>query len=76
MPPMLAFHGDADNTVPTRQALALRDKLVATGNTSELVLVPGGDHTFISQLPEWRDKSRVRIREFLAAQQLLPKVGQ
>ncbi len=76
MPPVLAFHGDADTTVPTRQAFALRDKLVVTGNPSELVLVTGGDHTFTSQLPEWKDKSRVRIREFLAAQQLLPKVGQ
>jgi len=42
MPPTLAFHGDADNTVPYDQALVLRKKLVAAGNDCELVTVPGG----------------------------------
>jgi acetyl esterase/lipase len=72
MPPVLAFHGDADSIVDPRQALALRDKLVANGNQCTLVTVPGGDHTFSSQLPEWKDKSRERIKEFLASQKLLP----
>ena len=72
MPPMLVFHGDADKTVPQRQSLALRDKLVATSNICELVSVPGGDHGFITQLPEWKDKTRDSIKAFLNKQKLLP----
>lgn len=65
MPPMLVFHGDADHTVPYAQAQALHAKLTATGNVCELVTVPGGDHGFSTQLPEWKDKSREKIRAFL-----------
>lgn len=72
MPPVLAFHGDADRTVPHRQAVALDEKLRASGNASELVTVPGGSHSFSGQLPEWREKSRALIREFLRRQDLLP----
>ncbi len=75
MPPVLEFHGDADKTVPQTQAIALRDKLKATGNECEFVSVPGGDHGFTSQLPEWKDKSRVIITEFLRKQGLLPTGG-
>jgi acetyl esterase/lipase len=72
MPPVLAFHGDADKTVPQQQAIALRDSLVGSGNVCEFVSVPGGDHGFTSQLPEWKDKSRAMIKEFFAKQSLLP----
>jgi acetyl esterase/lipase len=72
MPPTLAFHGDADKTVPFRQAAALREKLVVAGNVCELVTVPGGDHSFTSQLPEWKEKARTMIRDFLTRQGLLP----
>lgn len=65
MPPMIVFHGAADRTVPYAQAEALHAKLVATGNACELVTVPGGDHNFSSQLPEWKNKSRTMIRAFL-----------
>ncbi len=73
MPPMLVFHGDADTTVPQRQSLALRDKLIATGNVSEFVNVPGGSHNFSGDLPEWREKTRTIILDFLARQNLLPE---
>ncbi|HMP83288.1 MAG TPA: alpha/beta hydrolase fold domain-containing protein [Verrucomicrobiota bacterium] len=73
MPPVLAFHGDADPTVPVRQALALRDALIASGNQCELILVPGGNHGFSSQFPEWKDKSRAIITEFLKTQGLTAK---
>ncbi len=73
MPPMLAFHGDADNTVPLRQALALRDKLVATGNTCDLHIVPGGGHNFGNDVPEWKEKSRQLIIDFLEARGLLSR---
>lgn len=74
MPPVLAFHGDADPLVPAQQAIALRDKLKAMDGACELVLVPGGNHGFTTQFPEWRDKSRERVREFLARENLLPLV--
>ena len=54
------------------QSIALRDKLVAGGNTCELVTVPGGTHGFQSQLPEWKDKSRALMQEFLTKQGILP----
>lgn len=72
MPPVLVFHGDADNTVTNRQSIALRDKLVAGKNVCELVTVPGGDHGFQTQLPEWKDKSREIVKEFLTKQSILP----
>lgn len=65
MPAVLAFHGDADLTVPVAQALALRDKLVATGNTCQLIIVPGGGHNFGTEFPEWREKSRSILLGFL-----------
>lgn len=71
MPPVLVFHGDADKTVPVRQALALRDKLVATGNPCELHLVPGGGHNFGNDVPEWKEKSRQLVIEFLKKQGLI-----
>jgi acetyl esterase/lipase len=65
MPPVLAFHGDKDALVPLAQAIALRDKLVATGNSCELHIVPGGGHNFGGDVPEWRGKSRALMLEFL-----------
>jgi acetyl esterase/lipase len=65
MPPVLVFHGDADTTVTNRQSIALRDKLVASSNICELITVPGGNHGFQSQLPEWKDKTRATVKEFL-----------
>jgi acetyl esterase/lipase len=71
MPPVLAFHGDKDALVPLAQAIALRDKLVATGNSCELHIVPGGGHNFGGDVPEWREKSRALMLEFLKAQGLV-----
>lgn len=72
MPPLLAFHGDADTLVPPRQALALRDRWLASGNRCELHLVPGGGHNFGQDVPAWQEKSRELLREFLQRQGLLP----
>jgi acetyl esterase/lipase len=71
MPPMLLFHGDADETVPCQQTIDLDTALKAGGNSSELVIVPGGSHAFVSQLPEWKAKTKEIIREFLNKQGLL-----
>jgi acetyl esterase/lipase len=72
MPPMIVLHGDADTTVPQRQSLALRDKLLETGNTVEFINVPGGSHNFGGDLPEWKDRTRTLIAAFLTKQNLLP----
>ncbi|MGD0059068.1 MAG: alginate lyase family protein [Verrucomicrobiia bacterium] len=72
MPPVLLFHGDADTTVTNAQSIALRDRLVATSNVCELVTVPGGNHGFQSQLPEWKDKARAIMKDFLTKQGVLP----
>jgi acetyl esterase len=72
MPPVLAFHGDADKTVPLRQAVALRDKLTATGNACELHIVPGGGHNFGNDVPAWQEKSRELMIAFLRRQRLVP----
>jgi acetyl esterase/lipase len=72
MPPVLVFHGDADTTVTNAQSIALRDKLVASSNVCELITVPGGTHGFQSQLPEWKDKARAAVQEFLTKQGVLP----
>lgn len=72
MPPVLAFHGDADKTVPLAQSVALRDKLVAAGNTCELHIVPGGGHNYGGDVPEWREKTRTLLNDFLRRQNLLP----
>src|SRR5688572_5896111 len=65
MPPVLAFHGDADKLVSVNQAIALREKLVASGNHCELHVVPGGGHNFGNDVPEWQQKSRDLMQEFL-----------
>jgi acetyl esterase len=68
MPPVLMFHGDMDTTVPYHIAVTLRDTLVAASNTCELVTIRGGGHGLP---PEWKDKSREMIKEFLEQQKLL-----
>jgi acetyl esterase/lipase len=72
MPPVLVFHGDADTTVTNAQSIALHDKLVAGSNVCEFITVPGGNHGFQSQLPEWKDKARGIMEEFLTKQGVLP----
>jgi acetyl esterase len=75
MPPVLAFHGDADKLVPLAQAVALRETLLASGNACELIIVPGGSHNFGADQPEWREKSRDFILRFLAERELIAPGG-
>jgi acetyl esterase len=69
MPPILMFHGDADKTVPYRIAVALNARLLATSNVCEFVTIPGGGHGIG---PDWKDKSRLMVKEFLEKQKILP----
>ncbi len=71
MPLVLAFHGDADKTVPLAQSLALRDKLTATGNICELHVVPGGSHNYGGDLPEWWTKTKQLFAAFVRERGLL-----
>ena len=48
MPPTIIFHGTADETVPYANSVALRDKLVATGNRAALVTFEGLGHSYNS----------------------------
>lgn len=72
MPPVLVFHGDADTTVTNRESIVLEQKLIASGNLCERINVPGGIHGFQSQLPEWKEKSRDIMEEFLTKLGILP----
>ena len=65
MPPTLMFHGDADQTVPYAQAVALHAKFVAGGNRCDFVTVPGGRHNIAEPDPTWRDRSRDQVVAFL-----------
>lgn len=46
VPPILTFHGDADQTVPYEHAVRLTNALKAAGADARLVTVPGGRHGF------------------------------
>lgn len=72
MPPVLMFHGTADRVVDYRQAEALHAKLTAQGNGCEFVTVPEGSHGFSTELPEWRERSRAKVKAFLEQHGLLP----
>jgi acetyl esterase/lipase len=65
MPPVLMFHGDADQTVPYAQAVALDARLREGGNASRLVTVPGGRHSIGEVDPSWRERSRGMVVAFL-----------
>lgn len=43
-PPVMQVHGDKDDIVPLEHASKLHQELQSTGVTSELVVIPGGNH--------------------------------
>ncbi len=45
-PPLLLIHGDRDLTVPVQQSKVLKEKFDETGLTSELIVHPGGGHSY------------------------------
>jgi acetyl esterase len=48
IPPVLLFHGDADQTVPTRQSERYAEALSAVGGSVRLVRYADGDHAFLN----------------------------
>jgi len=71
MPPALVFHGDGDTTVtkPANPSRCMTSSLRAA-TCASFVNVPTGTHGFQTQLPEWKDKSRVIMKDFLTRQHL------
>lgn len=51
-PPMLLIHGDADRSIPAHQSQAFDAALRAAGVKSELLIIPGVDHSLIGPTPE------------------------
>ena len=75
MPPLIEFHGVEDKVIPVAVAVALRERLLATGNVAELVAIPGGGHNFVADVPAWKEKTLQMIRDFLERQRVLPADG-
>jgi hypothetical protein len=46
MPPTLLVHGGADEVVPVRESLELRDLLLRHGRSCEVKVYPGAGHVF------------------------------
>lgn len=49
LPPVLGFHGDADRTVPLKEAEDLRDLLAAKGLAGEVQIYKGVGHMFLKE---------------------------
>ena len=73
MPPVLLIHGDIDEAVPYRTAVALHDKLAATGNVCEFVTIPQGTHSYAGHAPAWWPRTLEIARWFLEDQRLISK---
>jgi dipeptidyl aminopeptidase/acylaminoacyl peptidase len=46
LPPVLLLHGESDDMVSVEEAYKIRDLLEEAGVPHELVVIPGGDHTW------------------------------
>jgi dipeptidyl aminopeptidase/acylaminoacyl peptidase len=46
LPPTLILHGEADARIPVAEAYTLSDALAGAGRTHDLVVYPGGPHTW------------------------------
>ncbi len=61
LPPMILFHGDADNVVPLQQSEFLVEQLNKVGSKVDFFIEPGGAHPWMSiheevkQMAEWFD---------------------
>ena len=64
-PPMLQVHGDADDIVPIEHAQRLHEKLKALGATSELVVIPGGNHGVAGAGDAVTERATAFVRRYL-----------
>jgi len=65
LPPFLLIHGDADSLIPTEQSTRFVAALQAAGNSADLIIKQGGDHSWptikeeIEKLAQWFDAKLV-----------------
>ena len=74
MPPMEIIHAANDPYVSYGSAVALYHKLVATGNSCELVTIPIGGHSFAKEYPKFKAKAMASLEAFFDREGLLPAV--
>jgi acetyl esterase/lipase len=61
-PPTLLMHGTEDKTVPVAQSRQFQSALAAAGVKSELIVIPGAEHSWLGATPEaTRDVSRMAL---------------
>jgi len=77
MPPTIIFHGTVDKTVPYANSVALRDKLLASGNVCELITFEGMGHSYNSSQngeagKAADEKTKQAVIRFLTQLQLMP----
>jgi dipeptidyl aminopeptidase/acylaminoacyl peptidase len=61
-PPMLMITGSADRLVPPEQSMDFHAAMQARGLKSELMVIPGVDHSFIGTTPQaTRDASKAAL---------------
>ncbi len=64
-PPVMQVHGDRDDIVPAAHAMKLNEKLKAVGVTSELVIIPGGNHGVAGAGIKITDRPTAFVRKHL-----------
>jgi acetyl esterase/lipase len=67
-PPIMQVHGDKDDIVPLQHASKLHEQLQSAGVKSELVVIPGGNHSVAGA----GDQVAKRAREFVQQYLLVP----
>jgi acetyl esterase/lipase len=61
LPPVLFIHGDADSLIPLQQSEKMVKELRAAGDSAELIIKQGGDHSWptvreeIEKMAQWFD---------------------
>lgn len=68
LPPVLIFHGDADQTVHIDQSIRYAKALEDAGGEAELVRYPGGNHAFLNYSDEMWYRQETRALEFFEEQ--------
>lgn len=64
-PPLMQVHGDKDDIVPIEHAQNLHEKLVGLGVPSELVVIPGGNHSVAGAGNQVSQQATEFVREHL-----------
>lgn len=68
LPPHLLLHGDLDKSVPIQQSHDFQAKLLASGVSCELIVIPGAPHglsTWEKLAPDWPDRMVAWLRQTL-----------